>query len=145
MKTLYICKHIFARCDSSVNDTYYMWSQSEFNFLRLQINITEYTFVYVLRWMLTTTSNPVRSDFIGKNYALRIFCAWMQDDRPGCGELIWKYRSLKVVWNWSFGDQFEWFVAENIWFCYRFGFSLRTPPYVNLFKATKNNRDIEIY
>jgi hypothetical protein len=34
--------------------TYYMWSQSEFNFLRLQINITEYTFVYVLRWMLTS-------------------------------------------------------------------------------------------
>jgi hypothetical protein len=26
-----------------------MWSQSEFNFLRLQIYITEYTFVYVLR------------------------------------------------------------------------------------------------
>jgi hypothetical protein len=34
--------------------TYYMCSQSEFDFLRLQINITEYTFVYVLRWMLTT-------------------------------------------------------------------------------------------
>jgi hypothetical protein len=29
----------------SPNYTYYMWSQSEFNFLRLQINITEYIYV----------------------------------------------------------------------------------------------------
>jgi hypothetical protein len=39
--------------------TYYMWSQSELNFLRLQINITEYTFVYVLRWMLTITTRDI--------------------------------------------------------------------------------------
>ena len=33
-----------------------MSCQSEFNFLRLQIYITEHTFVYVLRCMLTNTT-----------------------------------------------------------------------------------------
>jgi hypothetical protein len=45
---------------------YYMWSQSEFNFLRLQINITEYTFVYVLRWLLT-----IWTPELGKNQRVK--------------------------------------------------------------------------
>jgi hypothetical protein len=55
--------------------TYYMWSQSEFDFLRLQINITEYTFVYVLRnrWEICLSMREQNEPRNCVEYTQRVF------------------------------------------------------------------------
>jgi hypothetical protein len=76
-----------------------MWIQSEFNFLRLQINITQYTFVYVLNIRMLTTSTfrakalrrevskPLLFTFILKRIGIIFFNGGLTvTSRPGASE-----------------------------------------------------------